>query len=218
MVVSPLSGSEPLSVQHLVSSVVEQSESDPGLGRWHPVSWPYANIGQLEFDQDGSILGVGYPLFMVWDAEGKSTAGYLKEWTGNLTVATDGKIWMVGTAPTSRNPLKRQMTVSADRGLGWQTVSLPTNQDLLDICFIDEQSGMVSADRDEILVTSDGGETWTVRPYDLGESVIHDGFEYLRFVSAERGWAVDEYSERSCLFHLRWRVFLEPGPVYGNPV
>lgn len=68
----------------------------------------------------------------------------------------------------------------------WQTLQLPTESTLSDIAFTsDNNHGWVVGNRNTLLETEDGGDTWTVRELNLGDQPY--SFTSIDFVGNE-GW------------------------------
>lgn len=75
----------------------------------------------------------------------------------------------------------------------WQIVSLPIEETVLDIGFVNGTShGWLVGKNSTLLETEDGGETWAVRKLDLGENQVYN-LDSVSF-SGQEGWVVGEPS------------------------
>jgi len=71
-----------------------------------------------------------------------------------LTIDYQGRIWAIAT--------DGMLYRSDDNGASWSLIdSSTTSEDLNEIVFYDEYTGMAVGDTNAVVVTSDGGDTWT---------------------------------------------------------
>lgn len=75
----------------------------------------------------------------------------------------------------------------------WEVISLPVEETVLDVGFIDDTShGWLVGKRSTLLETEDGGETWAVRKLDLDDDQVYN-LTSVSF-SGKEGWIVGEPS------------------------
>ncbi|MBF2047613.1 MAG: photosynthesis system II assembly factor Ycf48 [Leptolyngbya sp. IPPAS B-1204] len=74
----------------------------------------------------------------------------------------------------------------------WQPVSLPTEETLSDVSFIDSNHGWLVGKNATLLETKDAGKTWDLRALDLGDEQIYS-FLSVSF-SGPDGWIVGQPS------------------------
>lgn len=72
----------------------------------------------------------------------------------------------------------------------WQLVSLPTEETLSDVSFVDNQHGWLVGKNSTLLETQDGGKTWESRTLDLGDDQIYS-FLSVSFEGSD-GWIVGQ--------------------------
>jgi photosystem II stability/assembly factor-like uncharacterized protein len=96
--------------------------------------------------------------------------------------------WAAGSAwiPGTSKYLPVLLTTS-DGGAHWAQQSVPSGQNGLNltaVSFVDVRHGWVAGDRDPVLVTSDGGQSWT------SQAAAPTWLEDMTFVDSMHGWAV----------------------------
>jgi photosystem II stability/assembly factor-like uncharacterized protein len=74
-----------------------------------------------------------------------------------------------------------------DKGWCWQR-PLPTGNRILDITFVDANTGWAVGEAGQILKTSDGGTTWVPQA-----SHVTDDLRYVRFANASVGWVIGDH-------------------------
>lgn len=81
--------------------------------------------------------------------------------------------------------------LSDDRGDAWQQVAMPVNVLLTAGFFLNSQVGWIVGHDATILHTRDGGESWQVQQFLLGEEPLLDVY----FNDADRGFAIGAYGQ-----------------------
>ena len=185
---------------------------------WRPVRLPgRGHVHDLQFDGDGEGWAAGTQIAHTEDGgetwhtlfRSESENGYVTANAIHFLDASRG--WLVGQAAT--------LMRTDDGGEDWSAVKLPLeageHPTLWDITFLDARQGWVAGDGGSIFHTSDGGATWErqergvpiVRALPKGEPRRHDVLPGLqnepdrltvsavRFVDAQRGWAVGYYAD-----------------------
>jgi photosystem II stability/assembly factor-like uncharacterized protein len=74
----------------------------------------------------------------------------------------------------------------------WQLVSLPTEETLSDVSFVDANHGWLVGKNATLLETTDAGKSWELRSLDLGDEQIYS-FLSVSF-SGQDGWVVGQPS------------------------
>jgi len=77
---------------------------------------------------------------------------------------------------------RRELLVSADEGITWQTRHLPSDVNLRAIAFLDSRRGFIAGDAGTLLATEDGAETWRQVPLPTRENLTA-----IQFVG-DLGW------------------------------
>jgi photosystem II stability/assembly factor-like uncharacterized protein len=163
-------------------------------------NWRWIDTGVMK------PLGIGYATVMGDVCFTDSLHGYATGGLGGFIRTTDGGAsWDVRSLPDNmqyRHCLAVQfldrskgwisgegLFRTPDGGATWSDVSLPyeyTGMDFHDIQFTDDRRGWTAGDGGVILVTDDGGETWTGQP---AAEVIGADLKGLTFVDDSTGWA-----------------------------
>jgi photosystem II stability/assembly factor-like uncharacterized protein len=78
---------------------------------------------------------------------------------------------------------------TTDGGTNWLPRDVPVQGDIRDLEFLDALNGWLSTDGGNILVTSDGGNTWNP----LENNVSSAALLGISFVSPEKGWLVGDF-------------------------
>lgn len=67
----------------------------------------------------------------------------------------------------------------------WTVLPPPTDRDLTKLAFVDDMHGWVAGDAGTILMTADGGATWTAQAVPVTEDVVD-----IRMMPTGKGWAL----------------------------
>jgi photosystem II stability/assembly factor-like uncharacterized protein len=78
-------------------------------------------------------------------------------------------------------------TVIKYNGSTWSTLNISFSQDMYGVYFLDSNTGWVSGDWGRIMMTTNGGSTWTIQ---MDNSTYSNTFRDLAMLSATEGWAV----------------------------
>ena len=72
-------------------------------------------------------------------------------------------------------------------GSTWSTLSIGFSQEMQGVYFLDANTGWISGDWGRIMMTTDGGSSWTTQ---VDNSMYSNLFYDLHMISASEGWAV----------------------------
>ena len=108
----------------------------------------------------GATVAAGYYDYIGRAALGQTTAAPAShpghaEWWNGVAAVTGGKFWVVGDGGAILH--------STDDGVSWSTQVSHTTENLYAVSFADELHGAAVGRRGTVVVTSDGGTTWTPR-------------------------------------------------------
>jgi photosystem II stability/assembly factor-like uncharacterized protein len=115
----------------------------------------------------GATVVVGYYDTIARAGHGQTTAALIDhptsaEWWNAATALAGGRFWVVGDGGA--------ILASTDDGLHWQAQASGVTDNLYAIDFADALHGAAVGRRGAVVVTADGGATWTPRP--LGRDVF----------------------------------------------
>ena len=96
--------------------------------------------------------------------------------------------WVVGSASRDDIVINSILTITRDGGVTWQTLSVPTKQELIHIDFVDDKHGWIVGAGGAILHTEDAGETWVKQKSDTEATLYH-----VDFRNEKQGWVVGEH-------------------------
>lgn len=107
---------------------------------------------------------------------------------------------------------------SQDAGLTWNTFSMPVNEDLHQVAFLNDLSGIICGDGGFIYVTLDGGINWSVQSNSSHAVSLRDiafGGDTTAFICGDNGRVLRNQNDISGI-HPYTSVSLNAG-VYPNP-
>ena len=114
----------------------------------------------------GATVVVGYYDALARAGRGETTATMVAhppgEWWNAATAVDGGRFWVVGDAGA--------ILASTDDGLTWEAQASNVTDNLYAVQFTDALHGAAVGRRGTVVVTADGGATWTPRP--LGRDVF----------------------------------------------
>jgi photosystem II stability/assembly factor-like uncharacterized protein len=95
------------------------------------------------------------------------------------------KIYMVNN--TFGMAVGKEGTVVKYNGTSWSTVNIGFSQEMCGVFFMDENTGWISGNWGRIMMTTDGGSSWTIQ---VSNAMYSNKFNDLFMLSANEGWAV----------------------------
>jgi photosystem II stability/assembly factor-like uncharacterized protein len=75
-------------------------------------------------------------------------------------------------------------------GSTWSNINISFSQDMYGVYFLDASTGWISGDWGRIMMTTDGGSSWTTQ---MDNSIYSNSFYDLHMLDAFDGWAVGSY-------------------------
>ena len=72
-------------------------------------------------------------------------------------------------------------------GSSWSTIDISYSQDMFGVHFLDATTGWISGDWGRIMMTTDGGTSWTTQ---VNNTMYSNCFNDLHMISSSDGWAV----------------------------
>ena len=201
-------------------SGVVLTSADQGA-TWKRAPTPGASMVDVTTCADGSFLGIDF-YSRVWaaPADGQQWKSVpLKRPHTPLAVACDpsGAWWVTGTGSV--------IAVSRDQGQNWTVTDQGEDVQYTTVQFVDKDYGVVTGEFGNVLVTEDGGATWTKRPpvpsefypYAALFANRNDGWmsglagQVMRTNDGGRTWQVQTNATNASLY----RLFMHQGVPHG---
>lgn len=155
--------------------------SSDGGRSWtrQPIAGP-SSINGMDVCPDGRFIAIDFyrKLWMADATLSAWTAQSLEEPHTALAVHCDrqGRWWVAGTGAL--------IVRSDDQGKSWQKTDLQEDLQITTVQMVDELNGFATGEFGTVVVTTDGGQTWTKRG-----ALPEEFYPYAAlFVSASEGW------------------------------
>lgn len=195
-------------VQHLATFALALTLS-PVFGQWSDQNSGITNdLESVHFINDNEGWAVGRQGKIVHTTNAGAT------WTlQNSSTTNDlNKVFMVNS--TCGYAVGDGGKFIKYNGTGWTTISISYSQDMFGVYFIDANTGWISGDWGRIMMTTDGGATWTTQ---VNNSMYTNAFRDLHMLSATDGWAVGTSGRVLHYNGTSWSNFTNPasGTLYS---
>lgn len=152
---------------------------------WYSVD---VNAGKMVMSGDYGVVAVSNDGGTTWTSDNNNLKSSLN--FDITTVPGTSKYWTIGR-PFGTTTSK-QMMYSSNSGANWTTYNLGVTGDFFSISMINEFTGYVSGQNNQVLKTTDGGQSWTPK---TGPSPVSTSQHYTcEFIDENTGFTFVNFS------------------------